>query len=336
MVAPAPPTQAQLHILESFQGDIGNVPAQVQQWVRTVCQRREFFHGCAFVCGPDHDGPAAYMLLYATQHPLQAMFLPLAPKESVIPAGPFTKAELEALALEHYLFYYTYTPGQYSIEQELPFAADGTDIDVVEDVALLGSCKACSDSAPVPFHDFVARLPPKAAKQPSSEGKAKMPRQAPDAEMLEKFPWLQEYLPAPEGPTSASAGSGPSSHDPEQSKTSPREGHDLDDEAIAEAWATLQQKRLQWDTEGSAQGDDFKVWIRGGAWTAKHRGMAYDNVMASAKAGLPIQWAVKYKVGQSAAFSIPLYGEHNGHMMAIEWCRRLQHFYDIYAAQPHS
>ena len=335
MAAPAQPTPAQLSILESFQHDIGTVPPQVPQWVKTVCQRRDSFHGCAFVGGLDHDSPAAYMLLYATQHPLQAMFLPLTPKDSVVPAGPFTMAELEALALEDYLFDYTYTPGQYSSEQELPFAADGADIEVVEDVALLGSCKACSDSARVPFHTFLARLPPKAAKSKEpSESKTKMPKQQPDAEMLAKYPWLQEYLPASEGPTSANAGSGPSSHDPEQSETSPGEEHDLDDEAIAGAWAALQQKRLQWDTEGAAQGDDFRVWIRGGAWTAKHRGMAYDNVMASPKPGLPIQWAVRYKVGQSAAFSIPLYGEHSGHMMAMEWCRRLQHFYDIHAAQP--
>ena len=180
MVAPAPPSQAQLSVLESFQGDTTDVLDEVPLWVKIVCQRREFFHGCAFVGSPDQDGQTAYLLLYATQRPLQAMFLPLKPREFVIPAGLFTTTELEALALEHYLFDYTYTPGTYSTEQELPFAADGADIAVVDDVALLGSCKACSDSACAPFHDFLTRLPPEAATKSPSEAKPKLPKQEPE------------------------------------------------------------------------------------------------------------------------------------------------------------
>jgi hypothetical protein len=114
-----------------------------------------------------------------------------------------------------------------------------------------------------------------------------------------------------------------------------QEGVTLDEEAIDAAWESLRLTRLEWeDTDGSSMGDRFFVQIRGGAWTAEHKGKAYDHVMAAARSGLPTVWAEQYKFGKMVSLSIAKYGELRARMMALEWRRRCQFYFNMCVAQP--
>lgn len=61
-------------------------------------------------------------------------------------------------------------------------------------------------------------------------------------------------------------------------------------------------------------------------------GKALDRVMACARSGLPTEWAKQHNMGKSALFAPSKYGDESAHMLALEWCRRCEHFPQIWVA----
>ena len=73
----------------------------------------------------------------------------------------------------------------------------------------------------------------------------------------------------------------------------------------------------------------FTTEIRGGGWTTANRGKAFDCIVAKAKPGLATSFCARYQLNKMASFSFSLYGEAIAGAMALEWCRRMQWFFDI-------
>jgi len=169
--------------------------------------------------------------------------------------------------------------------------------------------------------DTLWRFPPvpePAERHPSSASS----RPAPSADMLSQHPWLKRYMPA-----SASTGGARSSSASGTSRAQPQEASD---EAIALAWAALDKKRREVHLEGMFLGDDFQVKVLGGKWTLEHKSTAFDAIAAMARKGLPFAWCRAYNLNVEASFSIRKHGEEAARVLAVEWCKRMQFFYDIY------
>ena len=104
----------------------------------------------------------------------------------------------------------------------------------------------------------------------------------------------------------------------------------LSDEQIEKAWLELEAKRRQWDLEGLDQGEDFTTKILGGRWTREHKGRSYDAIIGIASKGAASDWCRQYGLNIEASFSYRKYGEGPASSMAVHWCKRMQHFFNLY------
>ena len=102
---------------------------------------------------------------------------------------------------------------------------------------------------------------------------------------------------------------------------------------MAKVWAEFDAKRNEWAVNNAGRGDDFRQTIRGGAWTAVHRGTSSDCVVGVACTGTGKAWRAHYKVNKMASFSFNKYTERGASILSLEWVRRMQHFLDIWRAQ---
>jgi hypothetical protein len=105
---------------------------------------------------------------------------------------------------------------------------------------------------------------------------------------------------------------------------------------IEGVWEALQAKRDEWARADHSTGDDFLTQVRGGAWTAAVKGSAADCIVGQAKKGLPTTWCGQYKLNKMASFSFAKYGERTAWILATEWTRRMQYFYDVWSSSGNS
>lgn len=104
----------------------------------------------------------------------------------------------------------------------------------------------------------------------------------------------------------------------------------MTDEVLDEAWAVVEAKRREWDLRGLDTGGDFTTKILGSKWTRIHKRVAADATVGLASRGAPQQWARQYGLNIEASFAYSKYGEEEAGILALEWCKLMQHFYDLY------
>ena len=71
------------------------------------------------------------------------------------------------------------------------------------------------------------------------------------------------------------------------------------------------------------------VSVLGGAWTAKHKGVAADAFSASARGEMAIALCRKRSMNRSARFELSLYGEANAAILARSWCCKMQYIFNM-------
>ena len=120
-----------------------------------------------------------------------------------------------------------------------------------------------------------------------------------------------------------------SSSDEDEGDTTP-----MTDEQVALAFQTLSEMRARWIDDDLMF--DWKVTLLGGAWTQLHKGQAADVFRGSVKEGTRAeQFAIRYNLGRSSSYSIEFHdGFHNSQVLAREYCRKCQFFFDQWCAQP--
>lgn len=138
---------------------------------------------------------------------------------------------------------------------------------------------------------------------------------------MESYPWAREYLNDRTTPRRTGGAS---------SAAAPAAPPEVTDEVIEEAWAALEAKRRQWSLEEEREGEDFTTNILGGEWTRKHKGKAFDAIKSAAGGGAPSLWCRLYGLNVEAPFSFNKFGEAAASTLALQWCKRMQHFYNIY------
>ena len=101
---------------------------------------------------------------------------------------------------------------------------------------------------------------------------------------------------------------------------------------IQEAWAELESARLSWESEHK-ESQDFLTRILGGAWTKKHKHVSCDAIAAFAKGNVPRAWASQYGLDKMNSFAFRSYTPQAAGSLALEWCNRMQYFFNIWQFQ---
>ena len=107
----------------------------------------------------------------------------------------------------------------------------------------------------------------------------------------------------------------------------------LDDEAVEQVFESLELKRRQWAVHYSSKYENFKSNVLGGEWTASHKKVIIDAVLAYASGQKVKDWCVKYSLPRSASFALAKYGEYMASHLALYWAARMQQWFDIWESQ---
>lgn len=67
--------------------------------------------------------------------------------------------------------------------------------------------------------------------------------------------------------------------------------------------------------------------------TAQYRHVAFDSVRARVKTKDAKDWCHRYGLQDSATFAFALYDDALASTLALEWCRRMQWYFDRYIAK---
>ena len=79
--------------------------------------------------------------------------------------------------------------------------------------------------------------------------------------------------------------------------------------------------------------EDFPTHIRGGKWTFNNKHVPCDRILGEARQGLSIDWCRAYGLNCVAPFTLSNYSEAHAGKMALEWRRRMQHFFSLWVQQ---
>lgn len=143
------------------------------------------------------------------------------------------------------------------------------------------------------------------------------------------MPWLVDHFASCGGRSLGKAHPilGESESDSDSEGSLPELGGSDDGDDAVDA---LLAKRAELEETREEQGPNFLWTLRGGRWTAKHTGMAYDSFRAYAVAGNPATWCGLMSIVATATFSIRLYTEDGARMLADNWCHRMEFLYKFW------
>jgi hypothetical protein len=320
--APEAPSEKQQAALEAC-----DVPRKApeglafqSEWLRHFCFRRAESVGCALFSGGLDLGSKAYLFLYATLKPQAAMFLELHRCVRQIPMAPSLTDLLDSSACAIYEFEFRYNPPRYCQECDLPFGDVGG-LFVLPDLQFDPSGHLCTDSRPVPWAEFAHDLP-----MPSSAPKkapAPGPSRAERQELMELHPWLREEL-GLQGPKAPGIG---------QSSGPPEETEDAVNDAIEAAMKEVYNKRRLWELESLDRLEDFRTKVLGDESLVCDTKLEFASIAGVACGASAVAWCRTYGMIKQASFSHRDYTYLDASRMALEWCRRMQHYYDIFKSQ---
>ena len=322
--APDAPSTEQLAALQAcdLQGGHGKDPSPHPEWLRHVCYRRADYSGCALFAGDLKLGDVAYLFLFAMQNPLSAMFLQL--RRSVLRRdAPTLENLLDSSASAFYEFEFVCEPSLYYEASQLPFdSVDG--LFVLEDLKFDSSGLVCSDSMPVPWKtEFALRLPipASAKKKPKATGPPKAERE----QLLLAHPWLRGELAAPEAKGDRQGNPAAEGSDDESEVAV--------DDVIAKAVQEVAEKRRKWELEGLDTLEDFRTKLLGDGQKVRANKLDFAAVVGVACGRAATDWCRHYGLGLQTSFSHVQYTQKDCSRMALEWCKRMQHFFGIYKQQ---
>ena len=150
---------------------------------------------------------------------------------------------------------------------------------------------------------------------------------------VEEFPWMKEVL--NRGSISEAkrrkltgAGASTPSHVDVEMKSAPLTTYT--DAEISDIYARLMDVReeMSVDIPGITH---FYVRVNGGFWTHKHKKKDADTVQGQGRGNQVKQWAKRFKWTLQPVFTFSTYGRWEANHLALEWARRSQHLWNMYA-----
>ena len=328
--APPLPTARQREKLDAIPVWSGEPAGKEKpKWLSLVCRNREAFADAALSFNSS-SGKQYFKFLYATQSPYQVCCSPLEKEEyfEPPPSDEFVSAaDVFARSWEH-RFQVSFMRCVYWAD--LPDV--GTDeVYVLPDCCYREGRSVCSDADEIELEAFVRGLDakPKASERFPEERPPKVGRKAANAELLDKYPWLEAHFDATEKP-SPGLGSAGFASDEGPVELAPE--RDLSDEEIERVFKLLHDKRVEDDMVEKAELADFRYALLGGSWTMKNRGKAFDAWRGAVRGKDAEAWCDALKLNHSARFEVTLYTERGAALLAKTWCHRMQFLYDLHLA----
>jgi hypothetical protein len=301
-------------------------------WMAKVVHNREMFNGSVWVFRGVF-GKQAFAFLYAMQVPYYIQFAPIDIVDDYVEMGPIGAHNWEDHELNAAVQSFRLKLGAFLSWEGLPRLGP-ENIQIAFNVRFRRGLEMTSTSLLEPFTDVLAYLAtptrPATTANPGSSGEPRQPswKQL----VLERFPWMQGALEGGNrrGRPGDRAGGQPNDRNIDESANDPEP---LDDELIEEAFAMLEAKRAELASTDDIEITDFTTGLLGGTWTMAHSGKAFDAYQSKIRGGSDaIEWCNQYNCTKSARFDISLYGDAQASLMAREWARRLQYFFNIYTS----
>ena len=336
---PAVPTREQQSIIVAEETACAIPEKPRPWWLQMVALNRDRFKDAAFSWGSPR-AEVAYFIMYSTLSPYAVTFLRLQRRERVLPAvealGPAEHLSLDELLTTTF----TYSTHTFVLDEEL-LEFDEEDMFAWTDLRFEDDITT-TRSLPVAFDVFTARFPRAAAARARGPGQGGQRRtdskMSVRAELLNEFPWLTEEdfnrirgrrdvgrrgdLPDDEHEGSGSGSDGPGSG---------VEGEDVlafHDEVIDVA---DEVRAIREEFHFDAVDMAFYTRVLAGRWTMAHRHVPADAIAGYARGELVKQWCRTYKVPAQKSFAFSVYGNEAAIKFAIEYCRRANHFYQIWS-----
>lgn len=297
--------------------------AAASEWVKLICRHREAFRSCALL-GTITGEPKAFAILFAMQRPLLVALSPLLPVDRTMPAFkdlPLA-SQFEFLA-GRYDNEYQAVFGHSLFHGDLAFDAPG-ELEVLPHMQYMPGSRVVSHFDAIPLAAFCASLPKAAARKAAKPASEAEPT-AMDPDLLKMYPWLEKYN------RDLSSEHAEAPHVAQTLATHIPELPEIDDDMVLKTWALLEARRQEWAEEDVVHTTDFETFIRGGAWIQAHRGTAFDCIIARPCTEAARAWIQRYFPTKTAAFAYKKYGEESANMLALGWCHRMQHLFNLYA-----
>jgi hypothetical protein len=194
----------------------------------------------------------------------------------------------------------------------------------------LDTCEC--NCASEPLADFLDRrgvLLDEPTRRPKRARKDSDEEEIDDRPINKRYPWLHRYM-GDEGEGSEGEIDVAKLDQADLAYSSDEEHEILTDEAREAAFAALEAKRMEMDAIASKPADHFKTQLLGGAWTALHSGVAFDNVKGYPSGKAATLWLQSYFGVRQITFALKKFGDEIAAFLALQWCRRMEYFYLIY------
>jgi hypothetical protein len=268
-----------------------------------------------------------WKFVFANQSPILAVFSPVKRLETWFeqPSLEEGAGEVRPMNKHEFSIDFVITQGSHTLPH-VPMS----EVQVISHVCFEREGLLTSMATPMGLEEFVARLPVEssaAGSRPCQDGDAAKRRLSRERDIRD-FPWLAEVLCKPK-----KAGAAESMKPPGAAADDMEGDSSDDDDAVVTAiFDALGAKRAALADESELEFDNFRVTILGGQWTAKHKGVPFDAVQATARGDLPNAWSIKHGLNRSARFELALYGEAWAPVLARGWAHRMQFFYNLHVS----
>ena len=326
---PLPPKAKAQSVLE--QVEVVSVPQTASKehrkpWLSQACQSRDDLRHCALLFESDSGRQHAYAFLFATQRPYRAHFVSLSRiSDRVLPPTPPDGVPLSHAfsSVPNHLF--AVQQGQYVTDQDMEVQVQDEPW-VLPCLAFRANHTADAHCLAVPWGQALSKhSAPTRAPGEDREPQAK--KQKVHHELLEKHPWLRNHLrkksATPARAADTTAGSSRRSNVPAT----------LSEEGYNQAFASLEAQRRAWQANHSRPSEDFRTTMLGGAWTLQNVGVTADAIKGYAANKDSQQFCVRFHMPKMQTFTIRKFTEIDASALALFWCAKMQHYYNLWTEQ---
>ena len=327
-LAMTPVVEPPQHVRDGLEAlDVGEPtrPDRKPQWLGLVCRNRDFFTPTCVRIGQP-DACEYWKFVYATKSPLMACFCKL---NAVIDeaTGAWGPPDYFATSLSHWEHRFQLDTASWMYTDAWPYEADVL-------VAFLTDCVHLREGVVASDADWLGLDAVRAILPDADAGDgetANADAVAKDKPAWVDHGWLLDFFPTGDCGGAVSQGDrqeGGASCGSQSWRSSADERLEAID--AEEVMDLLYERRLALEAGAPAPAKDFVWSLRGGAWTAEHRGVAYDVFRAEGIPGEPREFLALYGLAQSGSFSIAAYGEAEASELARYWCHRHQFLFDVW------
>ena len=284
---------------------------EIPDWLIEICKQRDWFRRTALRVMREGQ-ERWYLVLFDCQRPFQLSCLPLTPR--LVTVGRPNMGEQEIYACMSRWHVYTFTVVERVFLCSSPFRqVDPVDVSVLPHVRLGAEWCAWSDGEMILSLEFLEELP----RPGRGEGSAKrhMPEGPSARDVVARHPWAAKYLRA--------EADEPYDDGPPEQPCHAVHREEISEEALVDIWNSVVEERLAHEVErGGVRVDVFVTVLRGGAWTAAHRGVAVDSLRADGRGQEAALFCRTYSLPKSCTFAFSVYSRADAAWLGRLWCHK--------------